>query len=172
MSAGRARLDAVPSEETPSAEVLDELLQAFSIDVTDRARFDEIDLTSPEVERLLTPTETPNPAVEVEDENRDPVVEVEGDPTERQSAEPPPSRAKVVITDESLPDAVYVKGSLTADTSGERSTVFIDGSPSTGETISIEDAAAATRIEPRLRDRRIAVRKEAGRNMPRNAERD
>jgi cell division protein FtsQ len=164
VSPGRARRDALPSEETPSAEVLDELLQAFSIDVTDRARFDEIDLTSPEVERLLTPTETPNPAVEVEDEDREPVVEVEGDPdTERQSEAPPPGPAKVVITDESLPDAVYVKGSLTADTSGERSTVFIDGSPSTGETISIEDAAAATRIEPRLRDRRIAVRKEAGR---------
>ena len=47
--------DALPRADVPSAEVLDELLQAFSIDVSDRARFDEIDLTSPEVERLLTP---------------------------------------------------------------------------------------------------------------------
>jgi cell division protein FtsQ len=162
MSPGRSRRDALPSAETPSAEVLDELLQAFSIDVTDRARFDEIDLTSPEVERLLTPTETPNPTVEVEDEAQ--VVDVEVDRgAERDDGEPAPSPQKVVITDENLPDAVYVKGSLATDSSGERSTVFIDGSPPTGETISIEDAVAATRIEPRLRDRRIAVRKEAGR---------
>lgn len=162
MSAGRARRDALPNAETPSAEVLDELLQAFSIDVTDRARFDEIDLTSPEVERLLTPTETPNPAVEVEDASREPVVDVEREllaESETGDSAPGP----VVISDENLPDAVYVKGSLTTDSSGERSTVFIDGSPATGETITIEDAAAATRIEPRLRDRRIAIRKEAGR---------
>jgi cell division protein FtsQ len=160
MSASRSRRDSLPNAETPSAEVLDELLQAFSIDVTDRARFDEIDLTSPEVERLLTPTETPNPAVEVEGENREPVVHVE-DEGDTEVGEPEPNR--VVITDENLPDAVYVKGSLATDSSGERSTVFIDGSPPTGETISIEDAVAATRIEPRLRDRRIAVRKKAGR---------
>jgi cell division protein FtsQ len=170
MSSGRSRRDALPSSDTPSAEVLDELLEAFAIDVTDRARFDEIDLTSPEVERLLTPTETPNPAVEVEDENRELAVDVEGDAgtddsgdTHGEAAEPAASTPKIVITDENLPDAVYVKGSLATDSSGERSTVFIDGSPTTGETISIEDAAAATRIEPRLRDRRIAVRKEAGR---------
>jgi cell division protein FtsQ len=164
MSSGRSRRDALPSAETPSAEVLDELLEAFAIDVTDRARFDEIDLTSPEVERLLTPTETPNPAVEVEDEDPVPAVDVEGDgDSEAGVGEPAPSGPKVVITDEDLPDAVYVKGSLAPESSGERSTIFIDGSPTTGETISIEDAAAATRIEPRLRDRRIAVRKEAGR---------
>ena len=68
-----------------------------------------------------------------------------------------------MITDESIPDAVYVKGNLATDSAGERSTVFIDGHGSTGETISVEAAAAATRIEPRLRDRRIAVKRAAGR---------
>ena len=56
-----------------------------------------------------------------------------------------------------------MKGNLATDSAGERSTVFIDGHGSTGETISVEAAAAATRIEPRLRDRRIAVKKAAGR---------
>ena len=68
-----------------------------------------------------------------------------------------------MITDESIPDAVYVKGNLATDSAGDRSTVFIDGHGSTGETISIEAAAAATRIEPRLRDRRMAVKRAAGR---------
>ena len=68
-----------------------------------------------------------------------------------------------MITDESIPDAVYVKGNLATDSAGERSTVFIDGHGSTGETISVEAAAAATRIEPRLRDRRLAVKRAAGR---------
>jgi cell division protein FtsQ len=66
----------------------------------------------------------------------------------------------VVITDDEIPDAVYIKGSLATDSSGERSTIFIDdGHATSGETISIEAAAAATRIEPRLRDRRLAVKK-------------
>ena len=80
MSAGGGSgRDALPSADLPSAEVLDELLQAFSIDVSDRARFDEIDLTSPEVERLLTPADPsrPQPDVEPPSDNSQPVVEVE-----------------------------------------------------------------------------------------------
>jgi len=165
VSSGGSRRDALPSGDVPSAEVLDELLEAFSIDVTDRARFDEIDLTSPEVERLLTPTGTPNPSPVIESDPTPAEVEVEVEAGELTSGEegaerPPPP---ILINDDSIPDAVYVRGSLTTDSSGERSTVFIDGQQPTGETISIEDAAAATRIEPRLRDRRIAVRKAAGR---------
>ena len=41
-------------------------------------------------------------------------------------------------------------------------TIFIDDRP-TGETISLEAATSATRIEPRLRERRIAVRRAEGR---------
>ena len=189
MAAGRSRRPSLPSEDAPSAEVLDELLQAFSIDVTDRSRFDEIDLSSREVERLLTPAETPRPQPEAaaprpevetpsqpdveasvdeseiepepEVEPSEPRPEVDSDapaaaPAEREPDVPRP----VVITDDEIPDAVYIKGTLATDSSGERSTIFIDdGHTTSGETISIEAAAAATRIEPRLRDRRLAVRK-------------
>ena len=176
MSSGSSRRDALPSEDVPSAEVLDELLQAFSIDVSDRARFDEIDLSSPEVERLLTPAETPRPGPEVEagdetqpDESQpdesQPAVDVESAVATNGSApSPSPPKSPVMITDDEIPDALYVKGSLATDSSGERSTIFIDDSQAPrAETISIEAAAAATRIEPRLRERRLAVRKAEGR---------
>jgi cell division protein FtsQ len=184
VSSGGSRRGALPSEEVPSAEVLDELLQAFSIDVTDRARFDEIDLTSPEVERLLTPAKTPRPEPEVEaveavdetqpdetqpdetqpDESQ-PVIEIES-PTVANGSTPVPSPSKppVLITDDEIPDALYINGSLATDSSGDRSTIFIDDSQAPRvETISIEAAAAATKIEPRLRERRLAVRKAEGR---------
>ncbi len=171
MTSGSSRRDALPSEDVPSAEVLDELLQAFSIDVSDRARFDEIDLSSPEVERLLTPAETPRPEPEVEagdetqpDESQ-PAVDVESPVTANGSTPAPnPPKPPVLITDDENPDAVYVKGSLATDSSGDRSTIFIDDSQAPrAETISIEAAAGATRIEPRLRERRLAVRKAEGR---------
>ncbi len=171
MTSGSSRRDALPSEDVPSAEVLDELLQAFSIDVSDRARFDEIDLSSPEVERLLTPSETPRPEPEVEptdetqpDESQ-PVVEIESpSATNGSTPAPSPSKPPVLITDDQIPDAMYIKGSLAPGSSEDRSTVFIDDSKAAGaEPISIEAAAAATRIEPRLRERRLAVRKAVGR---------
>jgi cell division protein FtsQ len=87
-----------------------------------------------------------------------------GDPVVGTADGPPGGPVPVVITDDEIPDAVYIKGSLATDSSGERSTVFIDdGNPAVGETISVEAAAAATRIEPRLRDRRQAVKKAATR---------
>ncbi|MET0143361.1 MAG: FtsQ-type POTRA domain-containing protein [Ilumatobacteraceae bacterium] len=45
----------MPGADVPSAEVLDELLRAFSVDVNDEARNERVDLDSPEVEELLTP---------------------------------------------------------------------------------------------------------------------
>jgi cell division protein FtsQ len=184
---GRSRRSSLPSEDVPSAEVLDELLEAFSIDVTDRSRFDEIDLSSPEVERLLTPAETPRPQpepaelqpeveapsqpdveapvevgveAEVEVEASEPRPEVDVEPAAEPAEGDGAPAGPVIITDDEIPDAVYIKGSLATDSSGERSTIFIDdGHATSGETISIEAAAAATRIEPRLRDRRLAVKK-------------
>jgi cell division protein FtsQ len=180
MTSGSSRRDALPSEDVPSAEVLDELLQAFSIDVSDRARFDEIDLSSPEVERLLTPAQTPRPEPDVEatgasrpdgsgtDESQpdesQPAIDVETPAANGSTPAPSPPKPPVLITDDELPDAVYLKGTLAPDTSGDRSTIFIDDSQAPrAETISIEAAAAATRIEPRLRERRLAVRKAEGR---------
>ena len=58
----------LPGDDVPSAEVLDELLQAFSVDVTRPARGStQIDLASPEVDELLDAADdapTPDPTVE------------------------------------------------------------------------------------------------------------
>ena len=47
------RTEPLPGPDAPSAEVLDELLRAFSADVTDRAKLEQIDLASPEVDELI-----------------------------------------------------------------------------------------------------------------------
>ena len=48
------RTEPLPGPDAPSAEVLDELLRAFSADVTDRAKLEQIDLASPEVDELIS----------------------------------------------------------------------------------------------------------------------
>jgi cell division protein FtsQ len=245
----------------PSAEVLDELLRAFSVDVTDQQGMDRVDLGSPEVEELLTPPADaspvapdvptvvppvvdpePRPRPEVEgsaegdDEEVGPApdeatagieptdgsvpvteapastsqVEAEAEeevPLERavdtetvaegttdsgaeveavvgQEPEPPAAQAdaptvavapKTIVIDsaDDPPDAVYLAAGdpllmrparsdvAPAAEAPSDAPIFIDDRP-TGETISIEAATSATRIEPRMRDRRIAVRRAAG----------
>lgn len=63
----------------------------------------------------------------------------------------------VIAVDDDLPDAVYVEGSLDRD--GGRSIVFIEDDE-TGETVSPEAGRDARRgIEPRMRERRVAVKR-------------
>ncbi len=70
-----------------------------------------------------------------------------------------------------MPDAVSVEselgggGSATVLAGGEeRSTVFIDDrGPGTGELVTIDVATSAARMEPRMRERRIAVKRAVGR---------
>lgn len=68
---------------------------------------------------------------------------------------------------EELPDPVYVAGSLDVPVAGSddaaRSTVFIDEDPGTADVVPIDVATAAARMEPRLRERRIAVKRAVGR---------
>lgn len=233
----RSRKD-LPGTEEPSADVLDELLRAFSADQTDTDVLAKIDLTSPEVDRLLgrpSPTaapvadeeqvdaddadgagavddgveadvEEPEPPevadgpdedIDVADEGEDaedagdeiaprptiviadlgagvPAAEedfvVAGDPLLGGGPDPvadddtdgSDGGGRVVsIVDSGLPDAVFLSG----DDEG-RSRLFIDdrdGLVGAATTISIEDATSATKIEPRLRERRIAVKRAAGR---------
>ncbi len=192
----------LPRADVPSAEVLDELLRAFAIDVSDQEKLERVDLGSPEVAELLTPPEARPPAAEAAPESP-PVgidsqpqheVEIEGgqanhdaggdddgevvaDAAETPAADETPPRTIVIDAAGALPDAVYLAagdpllrptatpgGSATTDPppeTGEK-TIFIDDRP-TGETISLEAATSATRIEPRLRERRIAVRRAEGR---------
>ncbi len=72
-----------------------------------------------------------------------------------------PGNVKVIAIadDEYPPDAVYVEGDLGGpDTSGDRPVVFIDDDVVVTETPE-DSRRLRRRIEPRLRDRRIAVRR-------------
>jgi cell division protein FtsQ len=181
----------LPGSDVPSPEVLDELLKAFSANEVDTATLRKIDLGSPEVDELLAPTEpTPAPEGEVEPEPRSQQeVESPSKPEHEPEAEPDttdaPATPSVIRIDASddPPDAVYLAAGdpLLAESAagrglaaaaaaqavpdrGGEGTVFIDDQDvGLGETISLADAATATRIEPRLRDRRIAVKRAAGR---------
>jgi len=236
---GRVARGPLPAEDLPSAEVLDELLRAFSADSADAATLDGIDLTSPEVEDLLAPTSpTPPPEpvaspaeaeaeVEVDGETQleaptdpDPLAEAEdGEEPESapevegatdaagsqgsQGAPPEPeipdageevapenegtssgatTRTIQIDASDDPPDAVYLAAGdpLLAASAGARgltglppatdepapaeTTVFIDDQVvGEGETITLADASKATQIEPRLRERRIAVKRAVGR---------
>jgi cell division protein FtsQ len=70
-------------------------------------------------------------------------------------------RAVIDIEDDELPDAVYVRGDLQA--SGNRTIVFIEDDD-TGDTIAPDVERDVRRgIEPRLRERRAAVKRAIGR---------
>lgn len=98
-------------------------------------------------------------------------------------ASPPEGTTRTIVIDASddPPDAVYlaagdpllgmsaggsvaeVDDHVPADATGS-GTVFIDDhAVEIGETITLADATSSTRIEPRLRQRRIAVKRAAGR---------
>jgi cell division protein FtsQ len=110
------------------------------------------------------------------------------DDTEEGSGEAAARRTIVIDASDDPPDAVYLAagdpllgaspatrgadtdtddtdtGGTASDDSPRRGAVFIDDTAVTmGETISLADASAATKIEPRLRERRIAVKRAAGR---------
>jgi len=184
----------VPGGESPSPDVLDELLRAFSADPDDVDRLADIDLTSPEVVELLTPPGAPAPApsepeaaeparrgsdthradgeyptLSVETDGGAPAEDggVAGDPLLGPAAPvdgtvDASGPRTISIVDTGLPDTVYIGGNLEA-TDVSRATVVIEDRDGDSPTISVEDASTATRIEPRLRDRRIAIRRAAGR---------
>ena len=61
-----------------------------------------------------------------------------------------------------VPVAIVDEGLSTS--SDQRSTVFIDDSgPGTGEIVTVDVATSAARMEPRMRERRIAVKRAVGR---------
>jgi cell division protein FtsQ len=77
---------------------------------------------------------------------------------------PDGGRVIQISADDDLPDAVYVEGDLERDEAARASTVFIDdGAADVGEIVGSAEAARATGIEPKLRERRIAVRRAEGR---------
>jgi len=198
----------LPGPDAPSAEVLDELLRAFAADTTDAATLQRIDLTSPEVDELISgsPTGTPRPGAE-------PAYDTAGEPVQPEPAEEPAEPAVAADESRTADDAPPVDDSSTGagpspadgpkrivvidDESGvidgepsapveavrtvpagdpllaaaanaetaplvtqvlEDGRIFIDDSAAP-DAITMEEAVTATRIEPRLRERRSAVKK-------------
>lgn len=76
-----------------------------------------------------------------------------------------PAATPIRIGGDDLPDATYIDGNLgESPARGDgRSTVFIDEDHSHAEVVSIEVATSAARMEPRIRERRIAVKRAVGR---------
>ena len=86
---------------------------------------------------------------------------VASQPTDRVDQHTEVDPVVIAIDDEDLPDAVYVEGSL--DRSGSRSIVFIEDDD-TGDTLKPEAERDIRRgIEPRMRERRVAVKRAKGR---------
>lgn len=79
-----------------------------------------------------------------------------GDDADAESAEP-----IVIAIDDELPDAVYVEGSLEAGTS--RTIVFIEDDESEDAFGPLDERDVRRGIEPRLRERRVAVKRAEGR---------
>ncbi|HEX4982715.1 MAG TPA: FtsQ-type POTRA domain-containing protein [Ilumatobacteraceae bacterium] len=172
-------------EADPDQVALDELLRAFAIDASRVAEEDrndsEIDRHVDEVLGAATPEGS-----SVRSNGRSSGVSIGGSveatagdaarapddgkggpptaPLQEHAATPehpiaPPVHVIAIADDEFPPDAVYVEGDLGGpDTSGERPVVFIDDDVVVTETPE-DSRRLRRRIEPRLRDRRIAVRR-------------
>jgi cell division protein FtsQ len=134
--------------------VLDELLRMFQVD--DLTRGADIDLDSPEIEELLSGS-TPRPRLtNVDDEHHGPHADdshagYRFGPGEGSASE----RDQQQSSERSERDQ--------AESAAERQRVFIDDDSKLGEIVGSAEAARATGIEPKLRQRRAAVHKARGR---------
>lgn len=172
-------------EADPDQVALDELLRAF---IVDASRVSEQDRTDSEIDRQVDEvlgaamhdgsslrsngrakggSEGGSGESSVDDAARASDGATTGSPTAppAEAAAPPghaiapPVHVIAIADDEFPPDAVYVEGDLGGpDTAGERPVVFIDDDVVVTETPE-DSRRLRRRIEPRLRDRRISVRR-------------
>jgi len=151
------------NEREPDPAALDELSRAFEgvriIPRDPRPALDDLD----DLDDDLEPT-APTPRVETAlDAAPAWVDEPDGSPAELPNEPPadPADAAPAVISiggDDDLPDAVYVEGSL--DAGGRSGTVVVIEDDDTGDALKPESERDLRRgIEPRMRDRRIAVKR-------------
>ncbi len=94
------------------------------------------------------------------DPEMDPTAPAPG-PTSVAPIESAPDRVVIEIVDEDLPDPVYLEGNLERDSS--RPIVFIEDDDSRDTVDPSSDRNARRGIEPRMRERRVAVRRAASR---------
>jgi cell division protein FtsQ len=136
-------------EVEPDAAALDELLRAFQPD------------------RVADDPELPDDAAEPDETGLDETGPDETGPDEAPVATG--NGAVISIADDEMPDPVYVEGDLGGPTkrSGGQGVVFIENDD-TGDALTLDAAASGSGgMEPRIRDRRNAVRVAAGRKRVR-----
>jgi len=90
-----------------------------------------------------------------------PNTSIAGEPALAGVSEPDSERCVIAIEADDLPDAVYVEGSL--ETGGTGSIVFIEDSLDSDALTPESDRDLRRGIEPRMRERRVAVKRAAGR---------
>lgn len=113
-----------------------------------------------EQEPMVDPTPTPPTIIRIDDYGGSTVVD-DGEQPEPAEPDRDVNVAVIEIDDADLPDAVYVEGSL--DGSSDRNIVIIDDDD-TGDPVAPEiDREVRRGIEPRLRERRAAVKRALGR---------
>lgn len=113
----------------------------------------------------VDPTPTPPTIIRIDDYSGSVVAEAAEPPSPPPEPAPAPSSDEppvvIAIEDHDLPDPVYVAGNL--ERSGTRSIVFIEDDD-TGDTIAPDAERDVRRgIEPRMRERRAAVKRAIGR---------
>ncbi|CAN5548990.1 hypothetical protein BH23ACT3_BH23ACT3_10980 [soil metagenome] len=148
-------------EVEPDAAALDELLRAFQPERADH----EPDV--PEVDDH--PDGDHHDGDHHDFDHHDFEHADEGDDGSADTSAPTQSAAVISIADDEMPDPVYVEGDLGGPTkrSGNQGVVFIDNDDS-GDALTLDAAASgAGGMEPRIRDRRNAVRRAAGRKRVR-----
>lgn len=161
------RPDDQPEREVvPDLAALDELMRAFDIEVdpvpsVGDPRHDDIDDTDD-----IDDIDDTDDAEEISDEIPDEQGWDEQGWDDDPAAAPQPG--VIAIADDELPDAVYVEGDLGGPGKrGRRNDlVFIDDDGA-ADLEPLDDESGPTRIEPRLRDRREAVRRAADRKRNR-----
>jgi hypothetical protein len=160
----------VGDDDVPN-KVLEELMAAFggvapTDEISDLTTFDDpsidvlLDINQPEPE----PEPEPGPEPEPETPEVDSTI----------VDEPAPQRRTIVIGGDDQPDAMYLDEEGTdrlrggpvrtsnSDGSTERSTILIVGDEIEGQSGGIPLAVSSASMDPRLRARRIAVRREIG----------
>lgn len=142
-------------DHDPDPAALDELSRAFGDEPDELIIVEQVPVEAP-----ADPPDKPS-IIRIDDYHGS--VEVRAEPTAGPPApdpEPPVEAASelvVIDLEDDLPDAIYIEGSLDRD--GSRSIVFIEDDD-TGDTVAADSGRDSRRgIEPRMRERRVAVRR-------------